>query len=648
MSPNSLATGTCIERYALEAIIGQGGMATVYSARHTVLGSFHAVKVVNKASRGWNSRILREGRAQAQLRHPNIVAVTDVLTHDDKPVLVLEYVGGPPLHRLVSSLPLTLHQVDAIAQGVLAGVEAAHGWGFVHRDLKPQNILCEVHGEIVVPKITDFGLVRDHDGELLEPRTTKSGQLMGTPGYMAPEQVENARDVDQRADIFALGAILYYVVTGVEPFITEDDRVKLRALMRGEVTPPSELRRDIPEEWERAILRALEPDPDRRTPDVSTLRRQWSLGRAHLPKASFPLWPEEALRRSSSLGPGVVAPRRTPTIEDTPAVDAAMAGLYGEEPATEQLDPDAVGFEDPTQDDIVQPAEFTAVPALGDSLPLDEGSRGRPSPRREASEGTYDWPADFERGLSLAPPARAQEASGGRSERTTEHDPDRPRRGATLGLLGLAAALALGVCAVGVAMFGLDGSMTSAASEEPSLALGADAEPGLDGVEEVVGEALPSEGEGVGGEDVEEAAPPVATSRGSSGSSGSRGASSSSRGDERTESGTGSARQPEAAPSSAGTGSASGSSGSSGTASSGSGASVGQAQPRSSLQVSGAPRAYLTDEAGKQWSPGGVPPGTYTVWVFFDDLKATRVMKVDLAEGESRSLSCNSGMMVCQ
>ncbi|MCA9489475.1 MAG: serine/threonine protein kinase, partial [Myxococcales bacterium] len=200
-----LDTGTRIDRYVVLDVIGQGGMAVVYRVRHESLGSLHALKVVGVPSRSIMQRLLAEGKAQARVRHRNIVAVHDVIEVDGSPGLVMEYVNGPSLDGLIHHVQLDLVTIDRVGRALLRGVQAAHDAGLIHRDLKPANVLVSLEDDGLIPKIADFGLVKDVAGG----SDTRTGSMMGTPNYMSPEQIRDTKSVDHRTDLFALGAILY-------------------------------------------------------------------------------------------------------------------------------------------------------------------------------------------------------------------------------------------------------------------------------------------------------------------------------------------------------------------------------------------------------------------------------------------------------
>lgn len=265
-----------MERYRIEGVLGAGGMAVVFLARHRTLGSLHALKLLSIHSPRIEQRLVAEGRAQSGLQHPNVVSVTDLLTVDGSPALVMEYVKGPTLGELLRGYRPTLTEVDALARGVLTGVAAAHAHGVIHRDLKPSNILlATIDGELV-PKIADFGLVKAVAGPSTDGGGTRTGTRMGTPAYMAPEQIEDASSVDARADVFSLGAILHELVSGERCFGDGSAFEIWQRIRTGQRRPLPADGAGIPARMRAAISGALRTDCDERIPDVQTLLKIWS------------------------------------------------------------------------------------------------------------------------------------------------------------------------------------------------------------------------------------------------------------------------------------------------------------------------------------------------------------------------------------
>ncbi|MEO0602080.1 MAG: serine/threonine-protein kinase, partial [Myxococcota bacterium] len=260
MDASVLSPGTVVDRYTVEEVLGVGGMATVWRVRHNDLGSVHALKLLHNRSASVRERLVQEGRVQAVLKHPNLVAVTDLVTLETgDPGLILEYVPGPSLADLLDASPLTLEQIDTLARGILDGVAEAHRSGLVHRDLKPANILLEPSPGTWVPKVTDFGIAKVLAEDERDPGfRTRSGMGMGTPYYMAPEQILDARNVGPAADVFALGVILYELATHQRPFDGDSEHLICTAVLATKFTPPREVRPDLPVGMETAILAALQ------------------------------------------------------------------------------------------------------------------------------------------------------------------------------------------------------------------------------------------------------------------------------------------------------------------------------------------------------------------------------------------------------
>ncbi|MGH9564225.1 MAG: serine/threonine-protein kinase, partial [Terracidiphilus sp.] len=216
-----MTTPKTIGRYEVIEELGHGAMGTVYRAKDPAMDRVVALKtilaaaLVSQQGTEFRERFYREARTAGKLAHPGIVPVFDVGEHEGVPFLVMEFVNGRTLESVAKSGErLTLERVCEIGQQIAEALSFAHRQGVVHRDIKPANILItsrESHG-IERPKITDFGIAKMAAGSI-----TMSGQIMGTPAFMPPEQFTGA-PVDGRADIFSLGVILYWLSTGEEPF----------------------------------------------------------------------------------------------------------------------------------------------------------------------------------------------------------------------------------------------------------------------------------------------------------------------------------------------------------------------------------------------------------------------------------------------
>lgn len=264
-----LSTGDVIDRYTVEGEIASGGMAEVYRVRHQQLGSVHALKVLVLRTQDIKRRLLQEGRVQAALKHPNAIMVTDVVEVGGHPGLVMEFVDGPTLGDWVHLDNPGFPEIERVFREVVSAIGEAHRVGLIHRDLKPSNVLMARAGEKRIAKVIDFGLakvVQDDDMD-----HTRSGVPMGTPSYMAPEQIADAKNVDVRADLFSLGALLYYMVCRKKAFDGGNAVETYNAVLGGEYTPPLEIRPDIPANLVRAIDVCLRTNREERVRSAEDL-----------------------------------------------------------------------------------------------------------------------------------------------------------------------------------------------------------------------------------------------------------------------------------------------------------------------------------------------------------------------------------------
>jgi serine/threonine-protein kinase len=258
-------------KYRVERVIGAGGMGVVVAAKHLQLDQTVALKFMTLRSPAADERFLREARAAARLKSEHAAKVHDVGNLEDgAPYMVMEYLEGSDLNEVLrahGALPIE----DAVGY-VMQACEAlgeAHALGIVHRDLKPHNLFLTIGvGGRPKIKVLDFGISKTQDGELA---LTKSSDIVGTPVYMSPEQLRSSKDVDARADIWALGAVLYELVTGRLPFEAENVAHLCSMVLSERPRPPHELRAEIPERLSDAIMRCLSRDPAARFPGVVEL-----------------------------------------------------------------------------------------------------------------------------------------------------------------------------------------------------------------------------------------------------------------------------------------------------------------------------------------------------------------------------------------
>lgn len=255
--------------YSLERELGRGGMGIVYEALQIDLKRPVALKVMRAGNHAAEDEIARfhtEAETVARLQHPNIVEIYEIGSADGNPYLTLEFVDGGTLADTIASRPQPPRDAADRVRQLAAAAECAHQSGVIHRDLKPSNVLLTASG---IPKISDFGLARQMEAETPHTRT---GEVLGTPSYMAPEQAEGRpRDIGPATDVYALGAILYELLTGRPPFLAETPIATLQQVLEVEPISPSRLQPGVPRDLATISLKALEKEPARRYPSAAEL-----------------------------------------------------------------------------------------------------------------------------------------------------------------------------------------------------------------------------------------------------------------------------------------------------------------------------------------------------------------------------------------
>jgi Tol biopolymer transport system component len=267
-----LSPGTQLGPYEILAPLGSGGMGEVYRARDPRLSREVAIKVLPSAYAGDVERLRRfeqEARAASQLNHPNILAVHDIGTDDDTPYVVVELLEGETLRERLGGIALAPRRAVEYAVQIAHGLAAAHEKGIVHRDLKPENLFLTRDGRL---KILDFGLAKLTRPEESEPATTQAptmaaetgpGVVMGTVGYMSPEQVRG-QAADHRSDIFTLGSILYEMLAGRRAFQADSSVETLSAILKEDPPEISQVDSPIPPGLDRIVRHCLEKSPEQR------------------------------------------------------------------------------------------------------------------------------------------------------------------------------------------------------------------------------------------------------------------------------------------------------------------------------------------------------------------------------------------------
>lgn len=284
-------------RYQLQRLLGDGGAGQVYQGLHLELDKTVAIKVLHSEvshSDEYASRFRREAKAASRINHPGVVAVTDFGTADDgRLFLVMELIEGQTLAELVQRGPFGTAQALRIAANLCDVLTAIHTSGIVHRDIKPANIFLLDHDEV---KVVDFGIARVGALGTADWRVTQAGKVVGTPGYMAPEHAR-AQEVDGRADLYSVGAVLYEMLTGVPPFRGASPVDVLMAQMIQRPEPPSKIVRrnrrvaapdgqrweDVPRALDRVIRRLLAVTPDNRFQSASIVAVKLCEILEHLP-----------------------------------------------------------------------------------------------------------------------------------------------------------------------------------------------------------------------------------------------------------------------------------------------------------------------------------------------------------------------------
>ncbi len=265
-----LSAGERLGPYEITGLIGKGGMGEVYRGTDTRLGRAVAIKV---SAREFNDRFEREARAISALNHPNICTLHDIGPN----YLVMEYIEGEPLSKIIERGPLPLDKALAYAIQIVDALAAAHAKGIIHRDLKPGNIIIARNGV----KVLDFGLAKlssdkpsvesSSDIETVTEPITRAGAVLGTLYYMAPEQVEG-KETDERSDIFSFGAVFYEMITGQRPFLGDTQAAVLAALMKDQPAPMNQRQPGVPRQLERIVRKCLEKKPDDRWQSARDLK----------------------------------------------------------------------------------------------------------------------------------------------------------------------------------------------------------------------------------------------------------------------------------------------------------------------------------------------------------------------------------------
>jgi serine/threonine protein kinase/WD40 repeat protein len=321
-------TSRKIGHYRLERVLGRGGMGVVYQAHDLTLDRTVAVKMLPPSaveSANWRTRFDLEGRLLARLRHENIVQVLEAGEQDGAPYLAMEFVDGPTLHAHLGGQPLPPQEAADLAERLAKAVAHAHAAGVIHRDLKPGNVLMASTVSSApaeptspgsagtslspsglaqfVPKISDFGLATTPQGG---PALTATGEVLGTPGYLAPEMVLSSTvPAGPAVDIYGLGTILYETLTGRPPFIGANLAILVMHVQFTDPMPPRALNPAVPRDLETICLKCLRKEPRQRYPTAEALAEDLARFREGKPITARPAGPAELVWRWAKRNPAV-------------------------------------------------------------------------------------------------------------------------------------------------------------------------------------------------------------------------------------------------------------------------------------------------------------------------------------------------------
>jgi len=295
-----VGVGTVLGRYRLLERIGEGGMGEVWKAHDDNLDRDVAIKMLLHGTLGNTTsreRFRREALVLSRLSHPGVATIFDFDTRDGYEFLVMEYVAGGTLQSRLATGPLPIDEVLALGAAIADALDNAHRNGFLHRDLKPGNVALTTDGH---PKILDFGIALLLSGDKADGRITQAGTILGSLPYMAPEQLFGEPG-DARTDVYALGVMLFEMITGQRPFVKERTEALMFAIISNAALSVKALRPDVPDALDRLIAECLRKDPAERPPTAAHVSQALRGIREGIPTAALPLPPRDVIRSIAVL-----------------------------------------------------------------------------------------------------------------------------------------------------------------------------------------------------------------------------------------------------------------------------------------------------------------------------------------------------------
>ena len=268
MTPDQTLAGRQFGQYEVLEELGSGGMGKVYRAKNVMLERVVALKTLSSflsSDQAFVQRFLKEARVAARLNHPNIVQIYDFGCVDNIHYIAMEFVDGQSLRRQLALGRFTEHDALVVARQAVRGLAVAHAQGIVHRDIKPDNLMLTMRGEV---KIVDLGIAKRLDED---QNQTQTGQAIGTPHYISPEQIKGQKDIDGRADIYSLGATLYHLVTGRAPYKGTSGALVMSMHLTAALPDPREFEPSISEGLCRVLRKMMAKDREERYRDMIAL-----------------------------------------------------------------------------------------------------------------------------------------------------------------------------------------------------------------------------------------------------------------------------------------------------------------------------------------------------------------------------------------